>query len=261
MSDAPQHSEQDLQDVAALADGSLVSARRVEVEERVAASPQLTQELARQRRVLEAVVAAQRRVQAPPSLRKAIAAERIRRRPLFSFGRLGFAAGGVALAAAALVVVLLVLPGSVPGDQIIAQAAAAHGKPVEGPAPQEKTATLLAFERFGVSFPAWRTTFRWDAVGVRADRANGRDIATVLYRKNGKAVGYSVISGDRLNPPKGARAVQREGSTVRVFSQGARTIVVVERHGHTCVVSAVGVPEATLIQLAAWKGKGTVPFA
>lgn len=260
MPDLSQHSEQDLQDLAALADGSLVATRHGEVEERVAASPELTQELARQRRALGLVVAAQRRVQAPPSLRQAVTAERTRRRPLFSLGRFGFAAGGVALAAAALVVILLMLPGSVPGDQIIAQAAAAHAKPVQGPAPQEKTPTLLAFERFGVAFPAWRTKFQWDAVGERADRADGRDIATVLYRKKGKAVGYSVISGDRLDPPKGSHAVRQEGSTVRVVTQGKRTIVVVERSGRTCVVSAVGVPEATLVELAAWKGKGTVPF-
>ena len=54
--------------------------------------------------------------------------------------------------------------------------------------------------------------------------------------------------------------MRQEGSTVRVVTQGERTIVVVERSGRTCVVSAVGVPEATLVELAAWKGKGTVPF-
>ncbi len=187
-------------------------------------------------------------------------AGRVGRRPL-SFGRMGFAAGGVALVAVVLVVIMLVVSRSVPGDQIIAQAAAAHAKPVERPAPQEQSPTLLAFERVGVTFPAWRTTFRWDAVGERADRAEGRDIATVLYRKDGNAIGYSVISGTGLNAPTGATSVVQEGSTVRVITRGGRTIVVFDRHGHTCVVSAVGVPQATLVELAAWKGQGTVPFA
>jgi hypothetical protein len=168
----------------------------------------------------------------------------------------------VALAAAALIVVLLVLPGSVPGDTIIAQAAAAHGKPVERPAPQEQAQqpTLLDFERFGVTFPAWRTKFKWEAVGERTDRVEGREIATVLYRKGENTVGYSVISGKTLEIPEGARSFQQEGSTVRVLTLGDRTVVVFERLGRTCVVSAVGVAEDRLIELAAWKGKGTVPF-
>ena len=261
MSDLSQPSEQDLQDLAALADGSLAEARRAEVEARVRASPELAQELDRQRRALDLVIAAQRQVGAPAAVREHVAAEQTRRRPLFSFGRVGLAAGGVAIAAVALVVVLLVVPGSVSGDQVIAQAAAAHAKPVERPAPQERSPTLLDFQRFGVTFPAWRTTFRWDAVGERADRSEGRDIATVLFRKGEDAVGYSVISGDRFDPPKGARSVEHEGSMVWVSTQGARTIVMFNRQGRTCVVSAVGVPEATLVELAAWKGKGTVPFS
>jgi hypothetical protein len=260
MSDHPTPSETDLHDVAALADGSLDLSRREEVEARIAANPELTAELARQRRSIELVVQAQRTVQAPPALRQRVAAERARRRPLVSFGRWGLAAG-VAGIAAAVLALFLVLPSGISGDKLIAQATAAQTRPVERPAPQEASATLLAFERFGVTFPAYRTKFKWDAVGERADRAEGREIATVFYRKADAAIGYSVISGDTIDPPANSRALQQEGTTVNVLRDGERTVVVFTRQGRTCVVSGTGVAEADLIELAAWKGKGTVPFA
>lgn len=262
MSDLHPPTEQDLQDVAALADGSIDPSRRAAVEARVQASEELTAELARQRSVLDLVVQAQRTVGAPASLRQAVGAERIRRRPLFAPRRLGLAAGGLAVVAAALVAALLVLPGGVSGDVLVAQATAAHSKPVERPAPQEQAGapTLLDFERFGVVFPAWRTEFEWDAVGERDDEAEGRQIATVLYRKAEKSIGYSVISGDRIEFPANARVVDQDGTTVRVRTDGDRVVVLFERQGRTCVMSGVGVPEATMVELAAWKGKGTVPF-
>lgn len=259
MSELTPPTEADLLDLTALADGSLDPARRDGVEARVAADPVLAVELERQRRALALIVHSQRTVQAPATLRERVGAERMRRRPLFSFGRLGFAAGGVAIAAAVLAL-LLVLPSGVSGDRLVAQATAAQSRPVERPAPQEASPTLLAFERFGVAFPAYRTKFQWAAVGERADRADGRDIATVFYRKADASIGYSVISGDSVDPPKGSRAVVQEGSTVHVSRDGARTVVVFTRQGHTCVVSGTGVAEATLVELAAWKGKGTVPF-
>ena len=260
MSDHTAPTETDRVDIVALADGSLDPMRREAVEARVAADPSLAAELERQRRALALIVQAQRTVQAPAGLRERIGAERLRRRPLVSSRRWGFAAGGVAIAAAVLAL-FLVLPGGVAGDTLVAQATAAHSRPVERPAPQEASATLLAFERYGVAFPAYRTKFQWDAVGERVDRADGRDIATVFYRKDDAAIGYSVISGDAVDPPKNSRAVTQEGSRVHVLSDGSRTVVVVTRQGRTCVVSGSGVDEATLIELAAWKGKGTVPFA
>jgi hypothetical protein len=262
MSDLPPPTEQDLQDVAALADGSLDPARRPAVEARVQASAELTEELARQRRTLELVVAAQRTVAAPAALRALVGAERVRRRPLFGPRRLGLAAGGFAVVAAALIAAFLVFPDDVSGDSLIAQATAAHAKPVERAAPQEQAGapTLLDFERHGVVFPAWRTTFAWDAVGERDDTAEGRQIATVLYRKAERSIGYSVISGDRIEPPTNARRVERDGTDVRVLTQGDRVVVVFERQGRTCVMSGVGVAEATMVELAAWKGRGTVSF-
>lgn len=256
----PTLTEQDLADLAALADGSLDASRVAGVEERIAASPAMGAEFARQRRAIDRVVAAQRQVGAPAKLRAKVTAERARRAPVVRLPRFGLAAGGAALVAVALVVVFFVLPGGVNGERLIAAAAATHGNIPERPAPQEASPTLLDFEKSGVAFPAYRTKFGWDAVGERDDRVEGRDVATVIYRKGDRAVGYSVVAGGTVSPPKSARTVVQEGNTVRVFNDGPRTIAVVERQGHTCVLSGVDVPDRTIVELAGWTGKGTVPF-
>ena len=260
MSDHPPLTERDLQEVAALADGSLDAARADALRARMEREPQLAAELATQERAIRRIVAAQRQVGAPAELRRRVADERLRRRPLFRGARLGFAAGGLAVVAAAVAVLFLVLPGSLSGDEVIARAAASHAKPAQGPAPSARTDTLLDFERFGVTFPSWSKKFQWDATGVRSDRIGGRDVATVLYRKEGREVGYSVIAGDRIAPPARAETVVQEGTRILLYEQDGRTIAVFERSGHTCVMSGTDVPRDKLVELAGWKGKGTVPF-
>src|SRR3954447_12324815 len=117
--------ERDLADVTGLADGSLRSARRAEVERRVASSPELMAVLERQRRALEAVRGAA--APAPPSLRGSVGA-----RPAPSRRGLGpvLALGGAAAAA----VVAIVLPGAGTEPPSIAEAAALSGRePASGP--------------------------------------------------------------------------------------------------------------------------------
>lgn len=261
MREVPTISDSDLADIAALADGSLPGERVDEVRARVAASAELTAELQRQRRATTLVAAAQRRTRAPAELRARVGAERMRRRPFIAGRRIGLATGGIAVAAVALVIALLVIPSGVTGERLLAEAAATHAKPVEGPAPQPLTPTLLDKEAFGVAFPDWRSEFQWEAVGVRADRVQGRDVITVSDRKDDATVGYSVISGDPVDVPESVRTVDRDGVPVHLFRDGDRTIAVFERGGRTCVMSAVGVPDETLVKLAAWQGDGTIPFS
>ena len=45
-----------------------------------------------------------------------------------------------------------------------------------------------------------------------------------------------------------------------MLEEDGRTVVTWERGGHTCVLSAEGVPADELLELAGWKGKGAVPF-
>jgi hypothetical protein len=51
------------------------------------------------------------------------------------------------------------------------------------------------------------------------------------------------------------------GVKLFITTDKGRRIVTWTRNGHTCVLSApVSVPEPKLLALAAWKGKGGVPF-
>jgi hypothetical protein len=55
--------------------------------------------------------------------------------------------------------------------------------------------------------------------------------------------------------------VDIRGETYHVMNRGDRRIVVWNRDGHTCVMSApMSVPETRLLDLAAWDDGGNVPF-
>ena len=245
--------ERDLADVTALADGSLPDSRRSEVERRVADSPELSSVLERQRRALDAVRAAA--VPAPSSLRARVGAlSPPRRRPLVG-------ALGVATAAAAALVVLLVLPGGSPEAPSVAQAAALAGRgSTGGPPPRYDDAPLLDREIGGIRFPSWQERFGWRASGVRDDRLRGRATATVYYARGGGRVGYTIVGGAALPLPGRAERTRREGIELRSFKLGGRTVVTWRRKGHTCVLSATGVPRAAMVELAAWRAGGGIEY-
>jgi anti-sigma-K factor RskA len=96
-------------ELAALADGSLAPERRAALEERVAASPELAERLAEQRRAVALFDAAAAEVEAPAGLRA-----RVERQPRARWAptRRGLALAGAAAAAAAAVVVGLTVFGS-----------------------------------------------------------------------------------------------------------------------------------------------------
>ncbi len=256
MPDTPKHHD-DSPELAALADGSLPADEAAALQARVDASPDLAAALARQRAAIGHVVAAQRHVVAPAGLRARVNEMRTQRG---RSRRLGFAGAGIAAVAAAAAAVFFLIPSGINGETVLAEAAATHARPASEPPPQNTTDALLAYERLGVTFPAWQKSFEWATTGARSDRVRGRDVYTVTYAKDGKTVGYSVISGDRITPPDAATTRTAEGSNVRVFRRDGRTIVVFDRQGRTCVLSGVGVDEDVLVKLAAWKGKGTVAF-
>ena len=83
---------------------------------------------------------------------------------------------------------------------------------------------------------------------------------TVFYRKEGRRIAYTIVAGDQLAWPPGSDKAEREGTKLRTFKDGDRTVVTWRRNGRTCVLSATNVPEDQLLELAAWKGQGAVDF-
>ena len=264
-----QPSEADLCDLAALADGSLPEGRRAEVEARVAGSAVLRDELERQRRALAAVAAAAAQTRAPAQLRERVEAlerkapartrsERARsERPWW--GRWpAVAAAGVAVVAAALA--LVALPG---GEPAVDEAAELAARPATEPAPatQEGQPTLLAASFEGLAYPDWEREFGWRAVGERADELDGRATHTVFYEnREGRRIGYTIVSGDALDPPAGGEESVVDGVELTTFAPDGASGVTWLRDGRSCVLAGEGVEQSTLLELAAWKGDGAVAF-
>jgi anti-sigma-K factor RskA len=99
-------SDREVAELAALADGSLAPERRVELEARVADSPELAGLLAEQQRAVGLVRGAAAEAEAPASLRARVEARRSPRRP--AARRVMVFAGAAAAAAAAVVIGLSV---------------------------------------------------------------------------------------------------------------------------------------------------------
>ena len=112
----------------------------------------------------------------------------------------------------------------------------------------------------GTAFPSWDAEFGWSASGQRADDLDGRETRTVLYEKEGKELGYTIVPGDALDPPEDAGEVTSGGLDLKLFTQDGRRVVTWPRDGKTCVLSGVGVDDETLVKLAVWKGGGAVEF-
>jgi hypothetical protein len=248
----PEHSE-----LTALADGTLSGRRRRRVEERVAREPQLRAELDRQRLAIDALRSVD--LPAPAGLRARIEAERERvrgpaRRPRLALG--GALAGAVAAGTVALV---LALPGGAGGPTVVEASELAELPPTAAAPPPARPA-WLAVRAFGLPFPDWAKEFGWRATGVRRDQIGGRDAVTVFYEKQGRRIGYTIVSGDRIDPPDGAGSATRAGTTVSYIDAGGRDIVTWERDGLTCVLSGRGLPRHVLMNLAGWRAADDFPF-
>jgi hypothetical protein len=167
----------------------------------------------------------------------------------------------VATAAAALALAL-VLPGALQSGPSVAEAAALAQKPPTQAAPAGVAGTpqLLRASVDGVPFPNYRVKFGWKPVGERTDDPSGRHATTVYYKKAGRTIAYTIVSGDALDPPADARSTTRGGVEYRTLRDHARTVVTWKRGGHTCVLSGAAVRPADLVALADWRGKGAIPF-
>lgn len=198
-------------------------------------------------------------VDAPPRLRAQVGGliaeaehRRARRR------RIGIGGGLAAATAAAAATVAIVVPGGAggAGAPTVVQVAALSAAPALAPAPpvDPSYSERLALGVGGVAFPAWRGTFAWRASGRRTDTLEGRRTVTVFYRgRGGTRLSYSIVAGDALAWPRGARIVRRHGTPFRTLTAGSRRIVTWRERGHQCVIAApASVPVDRLLALARW---------
>jgi hypothetical protein len=199
-------------------------------------------------------------VEAPQRLRARVEAERVRRRTTRR-SRSFALAGGLAVAAAAAVVLALTLPSGA-GGPALADAAAVATLPATLPAPTASATTpkLLDEAVEDVPFPSWLQTFGWRATGVRTDTVGGRKATTVFYEKDGRRIGYTIVAGEPLDVPAGSVRSSRAGVALHALALDGREVVTWQRGGLTCILSGDVVPRSKLLELAAWKGKGAVPF-
>jgi anti-sigma factor RsiW len=252
--------DEQLADLARLADGTLPAERRAEVEARVAASPQLSRLVERQAIAVEALRGTAD-TGAPARLRADVG--RLRSRSGGAGRRLRTFAvrGAVAAAATVAFALALVLPGAWGDGPSVASAAALAQKRPTQAAPAAVAGTpLLRAEVDDVPFPNYDAKFGWKPVGARQDDPSERDATTVYYEKAARTIAYTIVSGDSLDPPEDARSTTRGGVEYRSFRDGGRTVVTWERGGHTCVLSGDEVPAAELVTLADWRGQGSIPF-
>jgi hypothetical protein len=250
-----------LAELAALADGSLAPAARARVEAAVERSPHARALLDEQRAALAAVRALDAR--APAALRARVEiASRAAERPRRHHRRLVLAGGLAATLAATLLVVAVVLDGGGPAPPTVLEAAslAQRGAAAPAPASDRQQPKLLTAAVAGVRFPALGAKFGWRASGTRADELAGRATQTVYYDRRGRRIAYTIVSGAALEWPARARRTVREGIELRILERGTATIATWRRAGHTCVLSGDSVPAGELLELAAWKGDGTVAF-
>jgi anti-sigma factor RsiW len=247
--------DRELAELSALADGTLDPSRRAEVEARIAASPELSAEYDRERRLLAALAQARSAERAPAALRARVEAARpsrrtaTRRRIVYGGGF----AGALAVIALALV---LILPSGTPGAPSVSEAAAlaTRGADRPAPAPDPSNPTARLNESVGeVYFPNWASSrLHWRAVGERIDRLAGRSAVTVYYAWGKERIAYTIIGTPALKEPA-APETWLDGTAIRTLTLNGRLIVTWRRAGAACVLSASGVKASELQMLAAWR--------
>jgi hypothetical protein len=251
--------ERTRRELTQLADGTLSGARRTALEERVRSSPELAAALERQRSAVTALRGLV--VAAPAGLRERVEAER--RRPSAPVRRRRFALGGglAAATAAAALVAALVLPTGSGGPSVVEASQLSDLPAAQASVPVDRSnPKLLDAAGDGVPFPNLAAEFAWREAGARSDELDGRETTTVFYERDGRRIGYTIVSGKAIDPPDEAAKHQVNGVALSSTADGAKRIVTWLRGGRTCVMSGDKVSTAELLELASWKGEGSVPF-
>ena len=244
-------------DLARLADGTLSAERARELEPRVAESPELRALLDEQRRALGAIRSLPDR--APASLRERV--ESRRRRPVTAprVRRVGIAGALVAVATGIAVALVAVLPSG-SGGPTLAEAAAFTLRPATAPAPAHTVDGALDLKVDGVPYPYWTDSFGWKAAGTRIDAVRGRTATTVFYTKDGRRIGYTIVTGAPVSVSGNPSVTTLNGIRFRSLAMRGATVVTWERKHHSCILSGRGVSRAQLLRLASWRDRGALAY-
>jgi hypothetical protein len=221
--------------------------------------PQVERELAERGHAL--IVAAVAQTAAPLALRERIERDRERARPGVRRRWLGLAGSFAAVAAAAVVAIAISLGGTSAPGVLATVELAGKGPALPAPGHDPMHPALLQTRIEGLPFPDWNRKFQWRAAGARRDMIEGRDATTVYYDSRlGNRLAYTILGGAAIEPPDGARTVRVRGKSFYLMNRDGQRIVVWNRAGHTCVMSAPSaVPQQRLLSLAAWDAGGAVP--
>lgn len=191
-----------------------------------------------------AIAARTQDVRAPEELRARIGRTRARRSRTTRVG-------AAALAAAVLAAILVFAGGAGPSVQDVA--VAALNAPTQAAPPIDRgDDSRLDLQVDGLAFPSLERRWDWEAIGARQDEVGGRSAVTVIYRKGERGVHYTIVEGDPLPRPDGARVVRSDGTTFAITREAGARVVSWELAGHTCVLASQTLDAAELIRLASW---------
>jgi len=251
MTDERKHPEAEL---TRLADGSLPADRQADLLAQIRQSPELTADLAEQKRAVTMLRALDE--PAPATLRAHVdeltgaTAGRGTARRAPRWRRAFVLPGATAVAAAIAAVVILVSGGTTAPTVPVAARFALASATLPAPAVDPNQAKNLALAAAGIPFPAWGPQAGWTANGARTDTVDGRKITTVFYTgRNGGRIGYAITNGAPLTGVRG-QTVTRGGVRFTLQHSGGASLISWVRSGHTCVIAGRSVSDAALLHLA-----------